>query len=40
MTPNVNLVLTFSQLDGIYSNELNKENSQEEPKFFISKNLQ
>ena len=38
MAPNVNSVLTFSRLDGINSNGLNKEISQVEQTFFINKN--
>ena len=37
MAPNVNSVLTFSRLDGINSNGLNKEISQAEPKFSLKK---
>jgi len=35
MAPNVCSILTFSRLDGINSNGLNKEILHAEPKFFI-----
>ena len=37
MAPNVNSATSFSRLDGINSNGLNKEISQQEPKFVIKK---